>query len=64
MELKKYCVSVPVNADAYYEVMAENAEEAIRKIYLIGLPSLCHQCSGEVEINDFAIDGDPVAEEM
>ena len=62
--MKKWLVSIPITADAMYEVEAETEKDAIQKAYEIGLPSLCNQCANEVEINDFGYDGDALADEI
>ena len=62
--MKKWLVSVPLSADAIYKVEAETAEDAINKTYAMGIPTLCWQCSDEVDIGDFSLDGDPITEEI
>jgi hypothetical protein len=62
--MKKWLVSIPLSADATYQIDAETKEEAIEKAYEKGVPTLCYQCADEVEIGDFAFDGDAVTEEI
>lgn len=46
---KKYRVFVPLGATAIIEVEADSKEEALEKIYA---PSVCHQCSHDVEVGE------------
>lgn len=50
--LKKYSVAIKVNATMYVEVEADSEEEAREKAWSEAYePSLCHQCSDEMEID-------------
>ena len=62
--MKKWTVSIPLAASATYNIDAETSEEAINKAFELGVPTLCHQCADDVEIGDFVLDGDAVAEEI
>lgn len=49
----KYMVCVLIDASKTIEVEAESPEEAKEKaMNEIGVPSICHQCSREVELGD------------
>lgn len=62
---KKYHVSIPVYATAYYTVFAESESEAIDiAAEEYGVPALCHHCSDEVDLGDYADFSDAVAEEI
>ena len=53
-ELKEYNVIIPVGATASFKVVAGSKEEAIEKALSEEFPpSVCHQCSNEVEIGEF-----------
>jgi len=52
--MDNYKVFIPIGATAMIDVEADSKEEAIRKaIEEIGNPSICHQCSNEIEIGEF-----------
>lgn len=51
--MKKYFVSIPWNCSVFCEVEAENKEQAIEKAFLEISPSLCRQCSDEIELDEF-----------
>jgi hypothetical protein len=61
--MKKFFVSIPIYASATYKIKAETKEEALEKAYERGTPTICHQCSDEIEISDFDFDGEAVVEE-
>lgn len=51
--MNKYSVSIIFDASKCVEVNAESPEEALGLAYDdAGYPSLCHQCSDEVEMGD------------
>jgi hypothetical protein len=58
----RYFVSIPVYASATYYIEAESEQEAIQKAFDEGLPNICHQCSGDVEISDFNTECEATAE--
>ena len=62
--MKKWCVSIPINASAIFTIEAETEEEAIQKAYEEGVPTICHYCSDYVDIEDWTLDGDAVAEAL
>ena len=45
----KYRIFVPVGATAILEVEADSKEEALEQIYA---PSVCHQCTRDVELGE------------
>ena len=47
----KWTVMIPIHASTIVEVEADTKEEAIQKGYEEAAPSLCHQCSHEVQID-------------
>lgn len=52
--MKKFNVIVPIGATAMFEVEAETKEEAIKQVLENEYPpSVCHQCTKEVEIGEF-----------
>ena len=61
--MKKYHVAMPFYATAFIKVEAENEEEAIEKAEReIGYPTLCHQCSHDVEMGEpnYEVEADAV----
>jgi hypothetical protein len=50
---KKWSVSIPWHASVCVRVEADTAEEAIEKAIEIAQPSLCHQCSDEIELGEW-----------
>jgi hypothetical protein len=61
--MKKWHVRIPMYADAFYEIEAENEEAAIEKAYERHSPSICHQCSQHIELGEFDVSADPSAED-
>jgi len=61
---KKYSVSIPWHCSVVVEVEAENAEEAAEKALNDVNPTLCHQCSDEVELGDCNVDFEPDVTEL
>jgi len=55
--MKKFSVTIPVHATATITVEAEDKQNAIIDAHNEGVPSLCHYCARELEVNDF-IDND------
>lgn len=52
-KLKKYYATFTVDATTSVEVFASSKEEAEEKAWNeIGRPSICHQCSREMDIGD------------
>ena len=50
--MKKYSIYVTLHASTFIEVEAKNKKEAIgRALECASEPSLCHQCSGIVQID-------------
>jgi len=62
--MKKFYVSIPINASAVFTVEAESEQQAVAKAYEQGLPNICHQCADDIEIEDWAFDYDPSIEEI
>ncbi len=51
--MKKWGVTLIVDASIHIEVEAENAEEAKDKaLSTAGSPGLCYQCSRELDVGD------------
>ena len=60
--MKKWSVNIPIYASANYnDIVAETEEEAIEKAYQKGIPTLCHHCSHEIEVGEYADGIPPVA---
>lgn len=52
-ERKTYAVTVLIDASKSLDVEADSPDEAAFKATeQVGIPSLCHQCSGEIETGD------------
>ena len=52
-EMKKYVVTVIIDASVGVEVEALNKEDAYQKaIEQIDTPSLCHHCASEIDLGD------------
>lgn len=49
--MPKYYVHVPWFATVTVEVTAKNKKEALKKGFEDAYPSLCHQCSREVDLD-------------
>lgn len=53
MAMKEYLVNMLVDATVPLKIKANSAEEAAAKAYeTTGVPSLCHQCSDDLEVGD------------
>ena len=50
---KTYRVSIPIGASAFITVEASSKEEAVQLALDRGCPTICCQCSNEVEIGEF-----------
>ena len=51
--MQKYIVSIPIYASCIVKVEAKSKEEAIEKAEQEFYPSLCHQCSHDIELGEF-----------
>lgn len=51
--MKKYTVSVPIYANYFVKVEADSESEAIEKAEKQFIPSLCCQCSDNIELGEF-----------
>lgn len=59
-KLKKYSVSIPYHASVIVEVEATDKQDAVHAAWeKVGAPSLCHQCSDEVEMGEANDDCEP-----
>ncbi len=62
--MRKYNVFIPLYATIMVEVEANSKDEAINSAYdKTSLPMLCHECSRQLDINDFDAKRNACAEE-
>lgn len=52
-------MSIPWHCSVIIEVEADNKEDAKDKALLAAHPSLCHQCSGQIQLEDANMDIEP-----
>ena len=62
--MKKYLVRIPWHCAVLINIEAENEVEAIEKAYREAHPNLCHQCSNDIEIDEYNADQEAWAEEV
>jgi len=62
--MKNYLARIPWNCTVLVKVEAENENEAIEKALKKCNPNLCHQCSNEIEIDEYNADQEAWAEEI
>jgi hypothetical protein len=63
-KIKNYSVSIPWHCSVVVQVAADSREEAEAKALKIASPSLCHQCSHQVNLGDVNLDVEPDVEEL
>ena len=57
-KLKKYSVSIPWFCSVIVQVEAAHKEEAEEKALREAGPSLCHQCSDNIDMGEWDSEGD------
>lgn len=62
--MKKYFVRIPYFCTVMVEVEADSPAEAIDLAVSNAFPSLCHQCSDEIEMDAMNDDAEITAEEI